>query len=73
MTDEMSVKELRRLVAEIDAYGVPDTATFGLNLLTRRGVLLASWEEPAGSGTMTGLHLRRKCDCGHPECPDRDL
>ena len=68
--DQMPIKELRRLVAEAD--GVPDTATFSLARLNR-GALLLSWEEPAGSGQMTGMDIRRACVCGHRECPDRDL
>lgn len=67
--DRMPLGELRRLVAETD--GVPDAATFSVTGLNR-GALLLSWEEPPGSGTMTGLNLYRRCTCGHTDCPDRE-
>lgn len=70
--DQMSFKELRRLVAEAEKGGVPDTATFSLRQLNR-GALLLMWDEPPGSGKMTGLNVHRKCPCGHTDCPDRDL
>lgn len=67
--DQMPFGELRRLVAEAEAGGAPDTATFSVERLNR-GVLLLSWDEPPGSGKTTGLYLARKCACGHPKCPD---
>lgn len=67
--DQMPLKELRRLVAEADSLDAPDSATFSVVRLNR-GSLLLTWEEPAGSGKMTGLDLRRKCTCGHCDCPD---
>lgn len=68
--DQMPFKELRRLVAEAERNEVPDAATFSVARLNR-GALLLSWEEQ-GTGEMTGLHLARRCCCGHDECPDRE-
>lgn len=65
--DQMSMGELRRLVAE--AVDVPDRATFSVTGLNR-GRLLLAWEEPAGSGEFTGMHLSRRCTCQEPDCPD---
>lgn len=67
-TDQMTLKELRRLVAEAD--GVPDEATFSLDRLANRLTLLASWKEP--NGKFTGIEIRRSCPCGHEDCPDRE-
>lgn len=68
--DQMPFKELRRLVDEAIAYGVPDTATFSVRQLDR-GALLLTWDEPS-TGERTGLNLRRQCTCGHADCPDGD-
>lgn len=69
--DQMPFRELRRLVAEAERNEVPDTATFSVARLDR-GALLLTWQEP-GSEEKTGLHLARRCTCGHAECPDRDV
>lgn len=70
--DQMTFKELRRIVAEAERYEVPDAATFSVERLNR-GALLLTWEEPPFSGKKIGLELARRCTCGQAECPDRDL
>jgi hypothetical protein len=69
--DQMTLRELRVLIDEAQLSGAPPEATFSLSTLANRGQMLVSWEEPRGSGKHTGVHLFRKCPCGHADCPDR--
>lgn len=67
-TDQMSLRELRKMLDDAALSGAPPEATFSLSRLTNRGSLLASWSLPSGS--QTGVQLFRVCPCGHADCPD---